>query len=93
MTHRRSDGTVEFDQGCIAPGAHGALRMAISLAHEAAQVSVAQDANGITPDELAELTLLWREATGGAPLDPAMARRATDLAGDIVGAPVRPPSG
>jgi hypothetical protein len=76
-----------------AASAHGAHRMAISLAHEAAQICVAQASNGVAPVELAELTLLWREAATGAPLDPAMAKRATELASFIVGTPKRPPSG
>ena len=68
--------------------AHGAYRMAISLAHEAAQVSRAQAAgsvNGADAD-LAELVGLWHEAAAGCPLDAAEAVRATDLARRILAA-------
>jgi predicted MFS family arabinose efflux permease len=74
-----------------AASAHGAYRMAVSLAHEAAQVCHARSGNGAAPPELDELIELWREATGGAPLDSATALRATDLAGKIVDAEPRPP--
>ena len=68
--------------------AHGAYRMAISLAHEAAQVGRAQaggSVNGADAD-LAELVGLWHEATAGGPLEAAVAVRATDLAGRILAA-------
>jgi hypothetical protein len=74
-----------------AASAHGAYRMAVSLAHEAAQVCQARSGNGTAPPELDELVELWREATAGAPLDPATAVRATDLAGQILDAAARPP--
>jgi hypothetical protein len=75
-----------------AASAHGAYRMAISLAHEAAQVCQAQATNGSGPSardgpvlaELTELVGLWREAAGGCALDAAVAARATDLAGRIL---------
>jgi predicted MFS family arabinose efflux permease len=67
-----------------AASAHGAYRMAISLAHEAAQVCQVQTGNGVAPPELDELVGLWRDAAVGQPLDAVMAGRATDLAGRIV---------
>ncbi len=69
-----------------AASAHGAYRMAISLAHEAAQVCQAQAINGVTPPELDELVKLWRDAAAGEPLDAEAAARATQLAGRIVAA-------
>ena len=75
-----------------AASAHGAYRMAVSLAHEAAQVCQAQSGNGTAPQELVELIALWRDAAGGAPLDSATATRATELAGRILAAAPRPPA-
>ena len=69
-----------------AASAHGAYRMAVSLAHEAAQVCQVQSGNGSAPAELDELVALWHHATGGAPLDSATATRATELAGRILAA-------
>jgi len=69
-----------------AASAHGAYRMAVSLAHESAQVCRTQaggSLNGLD-DALAELVDLWQEAATGLPLDAAVAGRATDLAGRIV---------
>jgi hypothetical protein len=75
-----------------AASAHGAYRMAVSLAHEAAQVCQAQSGNGSVPAELVELVGLWHDAAGGAPLDSATAMRATELAGRILATAPPPPS-
>ena len=77
-----------------AASAYGAHRMAVSLAHEAAQIGVAQSANGVSPPELVELTVLWREATAGLPLgfgEGAAGRPIWPAV--IVGTPKRPRSG
>jgi predicted MFS family arabinose efflux permease len=69
---------------------HGAPRMAIALAHEAAQVSLAQNGRGAMPEEMVELAGLWRLAADGHPLDQAVATRATTLAAGIVADASRP---
>jgi predicted MFS family arabinose efflux permease len=71
---------------------HGAPRMAIALAHEAASVSLAQNGRHDTAMAMAELAALWQQAAAGHPLDEAMAERATDLAARIVSAATPPSS-
>jgi len=73
-----------------AASAQGAHRMAISLAHEAAQVCQVRSVNGDAAADLAELVHLWQEAAGGAPLEPEAASRATELASRILAATPRP---
>jgi predicted MFS family arabinose efflux permease len=70
---------------------HGAPRMAVALAHEAASVSLAEHGCRETPAGMAELTLLWQRAAAGQPLDGETAERATDLAAGIIALASRSP--
>jgi len=76
-----------------AAAAHGANRMAITLAHEAAQVCLARAPGALVAADWAELTAMWHDATGGALIDIDAPQRATELAARILAAPPKcPPS-
>jgi hypothetical protein len=74
-----------------AAAAQGADRMAIVLAHEAAQLCSARQGALVAADDLLVLARLWQQAAAGGRLDPGAADQATAIAAHMVASATAPP--